>query len=72
MLRYTLQRIALALAIVFFAISALYAVMITLPGDPTTVLLGPARRPRSAPISARGWGSTTRSMCRSRISGAGS
>jgi peptide/nickel transport system permease protein len=41
MLRYTFQRIVLALAIVFFAISALYTVMITLPGDPTTVLLGP-------------------------------
>jgi peptide/nickel transport system permease protein len=41
MLRYTLQRILLALAIVFFAISALYTVMVTLPGDPTTVLLGP-------------------------------
>lgn len=45
MLHYTLQRVALALAIVFVAISALYTVMITLPGDPTTVLLGPRATP---------------------------
>ena len=45
MLRYTLQRAALAVAIVFVAISALYMVMITLPGDPTSVLLGPRATP---------------------------
>ncbi len=45
MLHYTLQRAALAVAIVFVAISALYAVMITLPGDPTSVLLGPRATP---------------------------
>ena len=45
MLQYALQRIVLALAIVFVAISALYTVMITLPGDPTTVLLGPRATP---------------------------
>ncbi|MCC5968541.1 MAG: ABC transporter permease [Pararhodobacter sp.] len=45
MLQYTLQRIALALGIVFVAISILYTVMITLPGDPTTVLLGPRATP---------------------------
>ncbi len=45
MLQYALQRVALALAIVVVAISALYTVMITLPGDPTTVLLGPRATP---------------------------
>lgn len=45
MLHYTLQRAALAVAIVFVAISALYMVMITLPGDPTSVLLGPRATP---------------------------
>ena len=45
MLQYALQRVVLALAIVFVAISALYTVMITLPGDPTTVLLGPRATP---------------------------
>ena len=45
MLSYALQRILLAVAIVFVAISALYTVMITLPGDPTTVLLGPRATP---------------------------
>lgn len=39
--RYILQRVALGLAILVVAISALYAFMISLPGDPTTVLLGP-------------------------------
>ena len=45
MLQYAFQRILLALAIVFVAISALYTIMITLPGDPTTVLLGPRATP---------------------------
>lgn len=45
MLQYTIQRIALALAIVFVAISALFCVMIALPGDPTSVLLGPRATP---------------------------
>ena len=45
MLQYTIQRIALALAIVFVAISALFGVMIALPGDPTSVLLGPRATP---------------------------
>jgi peptide/nickel transport system permease protein len=44
-LGYTIQRIALALAIVFVAISALFGVMIALPGDPTSVLLGPRATP---------------------------
>lgn len=41
MLQYTLQRVALAAAIVFVAISALYVIIVSLPGDPTSVLLGP-------------------------------
>ncbi len=45
MLTYTLQRVALAMAIVFVAISALFTIMVTLPGDPTTVLLGPRATP---------------------------
>lgn len=45
MLHYALQRIALALAIIFVAISALFAVMVALPGDPTSVLLGPRATP---------------------------
>ncbi len=45
MIQYTLQRVALALGIVFVAISALYGVMIALPGDPTSVLLGPRATP---------------------------
>ncbi|MXN66368.1 ABC transporter permease subunit [Stappia sp. GBMRC 2046] len=39
--RYIIQRVALGLAILLVAISVLYALMITLPGDPTTVFLGP-------------------------------
>ncbi|WP_151704206.1 ABC transporter permease [Nitrincola alkalilacustris] len=38
---YFLQRFALALSILFIAVSALYAIMVMLPGDPTSVLLGP-------------------------------
>ncbi len=45
MIQYTIQRVALALGIVFVAISALYGVMIALPGDPTSVLLGPRATP---------------------------
>ena len=45
MLQYAFQRIVLALAIVFVAISALFTIIITLPGDPTTVLLGPRATP---------------------------
>ena len=45
MLQYAFQRVLLALAIVFVAISALFTIMITLPGDPTTVLLGPRATP---------------------------
>jgi peptide/nickel transport system permease protein len=45
MLKYIAQRLALAACIVFFATSALYAVMVSLPGDPTTILLGPRSTP---------------------------
>ncbi len=45
MIQYTIQRVALALGIVFVSISALYGVMIALPGDPTSVLLGPRATP---------------------------
>jgi peptide/nickel transport system permease protein len=45
MLTYIAQRLALAACIVFFATSALYAIMVSLPGDPTTVLLGPRSTP---------------------------
>ena len=45
MLQYAFQRVLLALAIIFVAISALFTIMITLPGDPTTVLLGPRATP---------------------------
>lgn len=41
MARYLMQRLALGVAILVVAISALYAVMVSLPGDPTSVLLGP-------------------------------
>ena len=45
MIQYTIQRVALALGIDFVSISALYGVMIALPGDPTSVLLGPRATP---------------------------
>jgi peptide/nickel transport system permease protein len=45
MLNYIVQRVALAICIVVVATSALYAVMVSLPGDPTTVLLGPRSTP---------------------------
>ncbi|MDP2086131.1 MAG: ABC transporter permease [Gemmobacter sp.] len=45
MLKYIAQRLALAVCIVLVATSALYAVMVSLPGDPTTVLLGPRSTP---------------------------
>jgi peptide/nickel transport system permease protein len=41
MLRYFMQRMALGLAILVVAVSALYAFIVALPGDPTSVLLGP-------------------------------
>lgn len=41
MMRYIFQRILLGLLIMVVAMSALYAVMVSLPGDPASVLLGP-------------------------------
>lgn len=45
MLKYIAQRVVLAICIVLVATSALYAIMVSLPGDPTAILLGPRSTP---------------------------